>query len=209
MAFDEAMLQECQQLARPVLRFYSWSEGAASFGYSQRYREVAATTALRPLIRRCTGGGLVPHDGDWTYSLAFPPAHERYRLRAEDGYRLLHLAVARAFCELGVEARLAAACDVCGSGQCFVGHERHDVVGPEGKLAGAAQRRTRTGLLIQGSVRPPNGLQRAAWEDAFRCGLGMRFQDLPERAPELAPLRSLAEQLAREKYSRRSFLERR
>lgn len=209
MAFDEAMLRDCRRLDRPLLRFYSWSGEAASFGYSQRYREVATTTTLRPLIRRCTGGGVVPHDGDWTYSLALPPTHERYRLRAEDGYRLLHQAVAQAFRQVGVEALLADACDDCGTGQCFVGHERHDVVGPEGKLAGAAQRRTRAGLLIQGSVRPPVGLQRETWEDAFRCGLGMRFRNLPEAAPELAPLRKLADQLVREKYSRRSFLERR
>src|SRR5688500_19908477 len=73
MALDEALLEQSSAIGGPILRLYGWAERAATFGYSQRYREVAEWTALRPLIRRPTGGGLVPHDADWTYSLVFPP----------------------------------------------------------------------------------------------------------------------------------------
>src|SRR5687768_2182690 len=62
MAMDDALLQSAPELGRPVLRFYGWSEPAASFGYFQRYSEVEKLTHLRPLVRRPTGGGLVPHD---------------------------------------------------------------------------------------------------------------------------------------------------
>jgi len=75
MALDEALLQSAPELGRPVLRFYGWLEPAATFGYSQRYAEIEKLTALRPLVRRPTGGGLVPHDADWTYSLVFPAGH--------------------------------------------------------------------------------------------------------------------------------------
>ena len=57
MAWDEALLSSSQQLGQPVLRLYGWREPAATFGYFQKYSEVAGMTALRPLIRRCTGGG--------------------------------------------------------------------------------------------------------------------------------------------------------
>ena len=59
MALDEALLEAMPRLGKPVLRFYSWSERAASFGYFQKYAEIERLTLLRPLVRRPTGGGLV------------------------------------------------------------------------------------------------------------------------------------------------------
>src|SRR5436190_21177439 len=64
MALDEALLHSVAIPRKPVLRFYSWSEPAASFGYFQKYKEIERLTQLRPLVRRPTGGGLVPHNRD-------------------------------------------------------------------------------------------------------------------------------------------------
>ena len=66
MAWDEVLLREAPTIGRCVLRFYSWSQAAASFGYFQKYADVEGWTQLRPLVRRPTGGGLVPHLADWT-----------------------------------------------------------------------------------------------------------------------------------------------
>src|SRR5580765_2159147 len=90
MTVDEALLEAMPRLAMPVLRFYSWEEPAASFGYFQKYGEVERLTSLRPLVRRPTGGGLVPHDADWTYSLIFPPSENWYSLKAIESYKQLH-----------------------------------------------------------------------------------------------------------------------
>jgi lipoate-protein ligase A len=166
MATDEALLQNVARLGKPVLRFYAWSEPAASFGYFQRYAEVANTTPLRPLVRRPTGGGIVPHDCDWTYSVVVPPGHFWYQLKAIESYRRVHEWIQGAFAEMGVAAELALERRREAAGQCFVGAEQFDVVADKRKIAGAAQRRTRDGLLIQGSVQPPPGLEREAWEDA-------------------------------------------
>ncbi len=70
MALDEALLEAMTRLQKPVLRFYGWTEPAATFGYFQKFSDVEQATPLRPLIRRPTGGGIVPHDADWTYSFA-------------------------------------------------------------------------------------------------------------------------------------------
>jgi lipoyl(octanoyl) transferase len=37
MAMDEALLENSAALGQTVLRFYSWNEPAASFGYFQKY----------------------------------------------------------------------------------------------------------------------------------------------------------------------------
>src|SRR5687767_8306847 len=107
MATDEALLLHVARLGKPVLRFYGWSEPAASFGYFQRYAEVANTTPLRPLVRRATGGGIVPHDCDWTYSVVVPPGHFWYQLKAVESYRRMHEWIQGAFSEMGVAAELA------------------------------------------------------------------------------------------------------
>jgi len=165
MAVDEALLLHVRELNRPVLRFYAWSEPAASFGYFQRYAEVAKATPLRPLVRRPTGGGIVPHDRDWTYSVVLPPGHFWYQLKAIESYQRVHEWVKAAFNATGVLAELASEPRREAAGQCFAGAEQFDVLAQNRKIAGAAQRRTRDGLLIQGSVQPPAGVKREAWED--------------------------------------------
>ena len=107
MALDESLLESVSRLGRPVLRFYGWTEPAATFGYFQKYAEVERATHLRPLIRRPTGGGIVPHDADWTYSLVFPPGHEWHSLKAEESYRRVHEWIQSAFAKLNVTTELA------------------------------------------------------------------------------------------------------
>jgi lipoate-protein ligase A len=205
MAMDEALLQAMPRLAQPVLRFYGWTEPAASFGYFQRYADVERMTALRPLVRRPTGGGLVPHDADWTYSLAFPPGDGWYALTAIESYRRVHEWIQAAFTSLGVTTEVTPACLKAQAGQCFQGHEKFDLLWRGRKIAGAAQRRTRDGLLIQGSVQPPPSISREAWHDAI-CDVA-RARDEARWAkfgPD-APLNERAQELALKKYSQGAY----
>jgi lipoate-protein ligase A len=209
MALDEALLDASPRLGQPVLRFYGWTEPAATFGYSQRHDEVAALTSLRPLLRRPTGGGLVPHDGDWTYTLVFPPSHPWYSLHARASYERVHAWIRSAFDRIGVAADLARA-ERPGAGACFAGAEVNDVLWHGAKIAGAAQRRTKTGLLIQGSVQPPPAaLNRTDWEAAVCAVAAERWGVLWESLPREAELRAAAELLARDKYSRADYNRRR
>lgn len=197
MALDEALLEAAPLLGRPLLRFYGWTLPAASFGYFQKIAEVERLTQLRPLVRRPTAGGLVPHDADWTYSLIVPPQHPRYALSAQESYRRLHAWIRDAFANLGIPAELASASHSALPGQCFAGWERFDLLWRGRKIAGAAQRRTRNGLLIQGSIQPPAHLDRNAWEAAMRAVAGVSWM----RAPLDANLLTRAMQLAEQKYS--------
>jgi lipoyl(octanoyl) transferase len=214
MALDEALLEAAARLGQPVLRFYGWTEPAATFGYFQKCAEVERATRLRPLIRRPTGGGIVPHDADWTYSLVFPPGHEWHALKAEASYRRVHEWIQRAFVKLDVATELAPTRHSSpvtrhSATGCFVGHEKHDLLWRGKKIAGAAQRRNRLGLLIQGSVQPPRQLDRNDWEKAMR---DVECVDFGVKWLVFEPdpgLRERAEALARGKYSQKEFNTRR
>jgi lipoate-protein ligase A len=210
MALDEALLEAMPRLQKPALRFYGWTEGAASFGYFQKFAEIERTTMLRPLVRRPTGGGLVPHDTDWTYSLAFPPSHEWYATSAIESYRRVHEWIQAAFAELKIATELAVCCRKSAPGQCFVGYEKFDVLWQGKKIAGAAQRRSKQGLLIQGSVQPPPLLlERGDWEAAMRrVGTNMFGAEWLEWKLDTEPA-ARVDELVREKYSLRSYNEKR
>ena len=210
MAMDEALLESMSRLKKPVLRLYGWTEPAASFGYFQKFSEIERATQLRPLVRRTTGGGLVPHDADWTYSVAFPTTHEWHGVSAIESYRRVHEWVQAAFAELNVATELAPCCKKSEPGQCFVGYEKFDVLWHGKKIAGAAQRRNKLGLLIQGSVQPPPvGLKREQWERAMQDeGAKMFGARWTEAKPDEA-LAARALELVREKYSQRGYNEKR
>jgi len=70
---------------------------------------------------------------------------------------------------LNIQTELAPERRKAEAGQCFVGYEKFDVLWRGLKIAGAAQRRTRDGLLIQGSVQPSAmPVKRADWENAIQ-----------------------------------------
>ncbi len=208
MALDEALLESAATLGSAILRFYAWTEPAASFGYFQHYSDVARLTHLRPLVRRPTGGGIVPHDRDWTYSVIFPPAHPWYSFSAIESYRQIHEWIQRAFTWLNVSTELAPASRKAETGQCFAGYEKFDLLWHGQKIAGAAQRRTKQGLLIQGSIQPPPiSLERSAWQAAV-------FESAP-KSPTWqnlvadTALENRTEQLVQTKYSQDSYTQKR
>jgi lipoate-protein ligase A len=153
---------------------------------------------------------LVPHDADWTYSLAIPPGDEWHALTAVASYRRIHEWIQCAFATLGVATKLASHSQKEVPGECFVGWEQHDVLWNERKVAGAAQRRNKLGLLIQGSVQPPPiGLDRRDWENALCQVAGAHWGKPPTPLPLSSEFLGVANRLAAEKYSKDEFNQRR
>ncbi len=217
MALDEALLENVARLGRPVLRFYGWTQPAASFGYFQKFSEVERATHLRPLIRRPTGGGIVPHDADWTYSFVAPPGHEWHLLKAEDSYRRIHEWIQHAFAELKIETELAPQKRLPIANRqspvpsaCFTGHEKFDLLWHGKKIAGAAQRRNRLGLLIQGSVQPPPvPVARGDWEQAMTAAGTATFGVVWQTGSADAPLLAATNELASGKFLRDEYNQKR
>jgi lipoate-protein ligase A len=149
MAVDEALLREVRG---PVLRLYKWNTPAVSLGY---FQPAALAPAGRPFVRRYTGGGLVDHAQDLTYTIVLPRAHGWMELSAPESYRRIHEGVQAVLRACGIGVELTPEASVAESEACFQKPVRFDLVAGAAKLGGAAQRRTREGLLHQGSLLLP------------------------------------------------------
>jgi lipoate-protein ligase A len=160
MAVDEALLREVRE---PVLRIYEWSVPAVSLGYFQ----AAALAGGRPFVRRYTGGGLVDHAHDVTYTIVLPRAHPWMELSMPESYCIIHKGVQAALAACGIASELTPVAQDVESTACFQKAVPFDIVAGASKLSGAAQRRTREGLLHQGSILLPDPGKNAEVRSAF------------------------------------------
>src|SRR6059058_2424044 len=103
MAIDEALLAHA---TAPVIRFYRWASPALSFGYFGRFADVANYQGERDLVRRWTGGGIVFHGKDVTYSLVVPANHAAFHESSMSIYEKIHRALCDALTETGQSAQL-------------------------------------------------------------------------------------------------------
>ena len=200
MAVDEALLERA---AVPLLRFYRWREPAISFGYFGRYAEVAPEFADREIVRRWTGGGIVPHGDDLTYSVIIPATDPFFAHSSLEIYAKLHESIRLALQASGVEASLASSAAPKISEACFANAVRADLLLNGQKIAGAAHRRTRAGLLHQGSIQRPD-LRRRFREDLSRI-LCAHYQ----RTTPSAEVLERAAAIAETKYGTAEWLTRR
>jgi len=161
MALDEALLERA---TRASIRFYQWDHLALSFGYFGKYIDVAEYAVQRDLVRRWTGGGIVFHGDDLTYSIVIPASAEFFLESARSIYAAIHAALRNVLVASGKRAELAEGKDAAlrrprtaqravPTNACFARPVIADVMVNGRKVAGAAQRRTRRGLLQQGSIQ--------------------------------------------------------
>ncbi len=189
MALDEALLEHATV---PSIRFYQWNSPALSFGYFGKFADVAAHAPVRDLVRRWTGGGIVFHGDDLTYSIVIPASNIAFGESSISIYEKIHRALADVLNGLRERAELAA----CNRHRSSRGALRRanpvhaDVMLNGRKIAGAAQRRTRRGLLQQGSIQGvdlENDLaERFARALSVNCSERQMSKEVLDRARELA-----------------------
>lgn len=167
MAADEAL---CETLPAPyLLRFYNWKEPGVTFGYSQRRKAVAEALAaagcpIKAVTRRPTGGGIVFHETDLTFSFIFPSPGAYF----EPGktYDRLHRAITAEYSRQGVsfdllneKTRDYAVNDPVMN--CFAKPVNMDILYNGKKVLGGALRKFGEHMLYQASFQAPDAREKA------------------------------------------------
>ncbi|QQL44649.1 lipoyl protein ligase domain-containing protein [Sulfuriroseicoccus oceanibius] len=175
MAVDEVLLQ--MQRDVPLLRVYQWSGPAITLGYFESVAEARQKLDAYdvPVVRRFTGGGSVLHGDDFPYTLIVPKgeATDGFLRARTESYEVIHSALGAALAVVGVAGvGLAASGGQQVGVPCFQSPVEADLVQESGdKVAGAGQRRTRDGLIHQGSVVVGAGVDRDALGRALAAAL--------------------------------------
>ncbi len=199
MALDETILDFAAETARPVLRIYCWAEPFVSIGYFDSIEIAERQFPRRPLVRRWTGGGAVDHASDFTFTLAVPVTEMLSRWPAARRYAEIHAAVAAALAQLGVATECVGRTRAVPPGSspepCFAAPVPGDLVSRDGaKMVGGAQRRTRAGVLHQGSIQAPaSGLDLKSLAPALAAAFGHERHTLSLNADWLERARTLAD----------------
>jgi len=209
MAIDEALLETA---IVPSIRFYRWQSPALSFGYFGKFAEVASSASERDVVRRWTGGGIVLHGDDLTYSIVIPAWDQAFAEPSIVLYERIHRGLCAALNGIGERAFVARSVErspimlakraamSASAYNCFANPVRADVMIDGRKVAGAAQRRTRWGLLQQGSIQNISIHSELAQRFAGTLSADCRWREITEK------LLQRARELARQKYGADSWL---
>lgn len=203
MAVDEWLLETIES---PVLRVYGWLGDWGSIGYFGSLTEARRAFSGVDWVRRWTGGGTVDHRADWTYTLVVPTKEPLARLKGAESYRIIHAALADSLRDEGIPATLSSGADETGALMCFENPVNHDLIDPCGrKLAGAGQRRTKHGLLHQGSVAAA-GDAAASRARAERLAAGLAGD---WRKSDFQPPQETIQALCQKRYAQDAWTQRR
>jgi lipoate-protein ligase A len=158
MAVDDFLFQSLPDVPVTYLRFYTWRQPTASFGYSQDIRKVVDVEPLQEqgidIVRRMTGGKLVLHHKEVTYSLCSSDS-ETFTSTLMDSYKLISQALMRGLEIMGLEPNLASAPPdsyVKGDLPCFSYPARNEIEVQGKKIVGSAQKRAGLKFIQHGSI---------------------------------------------------------
>ncbi len=162
MALDEALLRGYQRYnSPPTLRIYGWKYPSLSLGFSQDPARDLDIEFCRkrsiPFVRRITGGGIILHGNELTYSLVCSKEDLGIPARVLSSYKIICSFLISFYKALGIEAEFA--CDdpdYESSGElsalCFAAKEKYDIVSSGRKIGGNAQKRSRGVIFQHGSI---------------------------------------------------------
>jgi len=162
MAVDEAIfLAYCEQKAIPTLRLYTWSPPALSLGCAQDPCEALdldqCARANIHVVRRISGGGIIFHDQELTYSVSCHKEDIGAFGSIAGSYRTLCAFLLVAYRTLGLCTAFAGEAGLGLLRQrpsvfCFSSYAKYDILIGGKKIGGNAQRRKKDFIFQHGSI---------------------------------------------------------
>jgi lipoyl(octanoyl) transferase len=162
MAIDEAIFTRTREdHYRPTLRFFQWEKPSLSYGYAVEVeKEVDVHYCLQndiPIVRRITGGGVVFHQCDITFSIVFPQNLVPDTHSVLDSYKFINQIFVAGLKNFGINGKFYDLSENPpqnhgGENVCFIKPTQYDVVYEGKKLVGNAQRRKKGYILNHGSL---------------------------------------------------------
>lgn len=158
MAVDEYLFQSLPDSPSTYIRFYSWERPTVSLGYSQDIGKVVdvdyCNTNGIDIVRRVTGGKLVLHDKEVTYSVCSSDTG-LFSSTLSGSYRLISEGLIAGLAKMGLDASLADAPPLAytrGNLPCFSYPARNEIEVDGKKMVGSAQKRVGDKFLQHGSI---------------------------------------------------------
>ncbi len=145
MAMDEALF--IQKI--PALRFYGWTERAFSIGYFQEFNPQDFDA---PVVRRMTGGGIVEHGRDLTFSIILDLKTLPSLDSIKNSYHWIHQIILKALMNLDISTKFYFSTKEERGNLCFISPSQDDLIWEGVKIVGGAQRRKGNFLLHQGTI---------------------------------------------------------
>jgi len=160
MSMDEALLESVSKShADPVLRIYGWFPHAISYGRFQDISEVmeigAVSAGRMPFVRRMTGGSIVYHGTDISYSVCCRQEDLVHGDNVKGSFMELGSFLKAAYQNLGIDGHYSVGGDdkyTKKTTLCMAKKEEHDLLANGLKIGGSSQRRRRSCILQHGFI---------------------------------------------------------
>lgn len=160
METDIFLLEDLKRHPRVVLHLYAWKGLCATYGYFLHPFRLLKQEQVKKhdlkLARRPTGGGLIFHSWDLAFALLIPGSHPHYFSNTLQSYLSVNQAVLKAITQFN-KTKISPTLWVTQDKNqrvdfCMAQPTVFDIMIEGKKVGGAAQRRTKHGLLHQGSI---------------------------------------------------------
>lgn len=161
MHIDKELFNNFTPLSSPILRVYSW-EQSYTYGISQKLHLIKHFDYLKNYYdnyaQRMTGGGILFHGNDISYSLIIPTSYVK-NLSVKKSYELICSFLLNFYKRIGLKpifAKDVKTISLSKSEYCQEGFEPYDILVDDKKIGGNAQRRGKNTIFQHGSISIDN-----------------------------------------------------